>query len=146
MTSSRWKNALPRLLRRPMPKLAPDEVEERMPVVDLSHFAAIGGLTKRQYLARMITKLRAGRIADVLRPEAMEDLLKSVEKARSFMLVVQMSLNKPVDACLYCSCQKIADGIKVGKIVPGVVSHKPKSAKAQSRTFEVAFCDMRSSI
>jgi len=156
--SSRWDHVLPKLAGK-SPRMTPpveeadsqdDSIECRdsreYPSVDLAHFAAIGGLTRRAYLLRMIAALRAGRLGAVLRPEAMEDLSKSISGKYPFVLCLQLSLNKPVEACIYCLCEKDGNSFVVNKIIPGIVGVKPKSIKSLNRMFEVAFCDMRTTI
>jgi len=141
--SSRWEHALPRLAGMSLPLLRERTSfpEDKYPVVDLAHFAAIGGLTRREYLVRMIAALREGRPGDVLRPEAMKDLMSTMAGKQSFVLCIQMSLNKPVESCFYCTCETNGKSFSVDKIVPGLVGLKPRSMA--DRTFEVAFCDLR---
>jgi hypothetical protein len=147
-TSGRWEYALPRLtgMRIPLPSERTTFPEDKCPVVDLAHFAAIGGLTRREYLVRMMEALRSGRLESVLRPEALEDMTKTMSRKKKFVLCFQMSLNKPVDSCLYCLCERKGESFSVGKIIPGLIGRKPRSVKLEDRTFEVAFCDMRTTI
>jgi hypothetical protein len=147
-SSSRWENAIPKLMgmKLPLPKERTSFPDDKLPVVDLAHFAAIGGLTRKEYLVRMMEALRDGKPETVLRTEAMEDVMKTMSKSKSFVLCLQMSLNKPVDSCLYCICEKNSKSFSVSRIIPGLVGVKPRSVKLENRTFEVAFCDMRTTI
>ena len=65
--SSRWENAIPKLMgmKLPLPKERTSFPDDKLPVVDLAHFAAIGGLTRKEYLVRMMEALRDGKPEDV---------------------------------------------------------------------------------
>lgn len=129
-----------------------DQIKEKKNVVletevGLEHFAAIGGITKEEYLSRMVFALKSGDLEVVIKPEAMEDFCNSTPENKNIVISFRLSLNRVCDTMLYCSCMRKGKQILLSEIVPGIDGIFPSEFKDMSKNnFEFAFCDMKCSI
>ena len=115
--------------------------------VGLEHFAAIAGMTEREFCESFVSTLHAYGPCGMLKPEAEEDLRNwagSIAKGE-FLVAFRMSLNRARDAAVYCVCRKDASGIRAIRIEPGIMGIVPRrpDGEAWQGGFEVNFCDMR---
>lgn len=113
--------------------------------VDLSHFAAIGGLTREQYAFRLISLLGGGQIGKIVRAEALinlRDWLAPLPLVSPFFIMIRLSLNRTHDAAIFCSCrQDRTRKIIIDRMVPGLSGMTPMDM-AELPAFELSFSDL----
>lgn len=116
--------------------------------VSLAQFAAIHGMSERQYVEQMLACLSSGRVMDLLTMNAQVDMCQWMlagdlyRKKLDFLVMFRLSLNRADDVCLYVAC-RFRDGgaIEVCQTIPGLCGRRPEEV-GELPTFEVAFCDM----
>ena len=120
--------------------------------VGLGQFAAICGMTEKEFSAHMFRKLEQGRLLDLLNLDAQADLSEWIIgqffSGKEFVVVFRLSLNRKRDACLFCVCSvRNADRealVDVRHAIPGLIDNVPKEVLGLE-SFEVGFCDMKTS-
>jgi hypothetical protein len=121
---------------------------EELAEVSLAQFAAICGMSERQYVEQMLACLSSGCVMDLLTASAQVDICQWMlagdlyRKRSNFLVMFRLSLNRADDVCLYVACKFLEDGaIEVYQTIPGLCGRRPKEVEGLP-TFEVAFCDM----
>ena len=146
--------SLNRSFGRTVPSFPKEETEEREEVVEISHFAAMCGLTRREYLSRMFRLLEKGKAAWLLKEVAQEDFLdwaagRIEEGDEKALLCFRLSLNRKRDIGLFCVLDlgetRAFPDIAIEKIVPGFCGRPPLGLEKLSG-FEVSFCDLETAL
>jgi len=119
--------------------------------VDLSHFAAIVGMTLAEFSQHMFSRLSKGDVLDLLKIEAAAELCdwigeKGLEaNGERFVVAFRLSLNREKDVGLFCVCRVDMSGdeaiVKCEEAVPGILGAAPSRLKNMD-AFEMGFCDM----
>jgi hypothetical protein len=117
--------------------------------VSLAHFAAIGGQSEREYVDRMLDRIRNGDVLSILKPAAQLDFVSWLtDVSGKFVVRFTLSLNRVTNVALYCVCHKeesSPEGVPrwtVQHTIPGICDPLPPEAEGLP-VFEVYFCDMR---
>ena len=137
----------------PVPKgfLGPEADEDRE--VSMAHFAAICGITQRQFMMRMYGEIMSGSVAKLLKESAQEDFLewaaeRFYDEEKEALLFIRLSLNRKRDVGLYCvldlETPDVFPRIPVKYVIPGFGGCPPRKHGGLSG-FEVSFCDMETS-
>jgi len=113
--------------------------------VTLAQFAAIGGMTEHEYLMTLKSRLEEGRMMDVLRPEAVEDLSVWASTQDKFSVLFRLSLNRMQDSALTCLVRRIEGRLEVTEMTMGLCGEEPEE-RPGIETFEFCFCDMNNRI
>lgn len=135
--------------REPLQAARLADTSDKLAEVGLEHFAAIAGMTEREFCDAFVSTLYDVGPCGMLKPEAEVDLRRwSGALKGEFLVAFRMSLNRSRDAAVYCVCRKDASGIRAIRIEPGLMGIVPR--RPDGRTwkdgFEVNFCDMRTDI
>lgn len=119
--------------------------------VGLAHFAAILGLTRRQYARHMVTLASEGRLFDLLRYEARceaESWISEnglVESGEQFCVIFRLSLNMTHDTAMFnvCHIEQGEEGpvVVVDKTTMGLMEMPPDDVQDMEK-FEFMFCDL----
>lgn len=120
--------------------------------VGVAHFAAMCGMSEDDFYSSFIGTMEKDSINNVLRPEAVKDVLAWVEyqelhgRGMRFGIMFRLSMNRPVDTALHCICTlQDRKTIKLIKSIPGMVGTTPKEM-ANQESFEMTFCDINMSL
>jgi hypothetical protein len=116
--------------------------------VGLSHFAAIGGMTERQFCQRFFNLLNSGRLMDTLtiaaQAQLQEWIINNGLEDKEFMVSFQLSMNRVVDPMVYCRCVVDMSGdepkIRILEATPGLSHNPPRNPGLPG--FDLGFCDM----
>ena len=128
--------------KRPVPK-------DKQAEVGLEHFAAIAGMTEREFYEVFVAALYNKGPCGMLKPEAEKDLLEWADELpkKHFLVVFRLSLNRKRDAATYCICYKYSKGIRAIRIEPGLMGANPSHPDGKEWDgFEINFCDMRTNL
>lgn len=119
---------------------AKDEDEQ----VSLGQFAAVCGMTEREYVGAMYRAIERGSVLDLVKDDARDDFYcwLALLGQENFGLMFRLSLNRTRDAALFCKCRKNGENIEVLDTVPGLTGLVPPEV-AQLDGFEFTFCDLR---
>jgi hypothetical protein len=116
--------------------------------VGLGNFAAICGLTEREYGQAVFDALQSGRLLSLLKPEAKVEvgewiLERMSEGNKEFVIAFRFSLNRGRDVGLFCVCSPEDDGesLFVRFALPGMMDKPPAETKGLG-AFEICFCDL----
>jgi hypothetical protein len=122
--------------------------------VDVSHFAAICGMERKEFLLGMVETLKGGRVASLLKEAAQEDFLtwfadRAGRGDKKALLLLRLSLNRERDVGLFCilnleSLERFPL-IEIDDMVPGFCGHPPAGTEELSG-FEVSFCDLETAL
>lgn len=128
--------------------------EDRPVEVNLSHFAAIGGLTETEYRKRMMDMLLKGNLFMLLKPEASCDLSEWIADGplgtgEDFVVVFRLSKNFERDAALYCICSVDLNDdepiVRVSEATYGIMDKIPAKARGLDG-FELNLCDLEATL
>lgn len=140
-------------LKCPTRKRDPEETDGPVEVT-LSQFAALGGLTEKEYSKRMFELLQSGELLKLLKPEASCDLSEWIADGplgtgEEFVVLFRLSKNRPVDAALYCVCSVDLEGMEpvvyVRHAIHGIMDAIPAEARGLEG-FELNLCDLEATI
>jgi len=122
--------------------------------VDLSHFAAICGTTRSEWLGKVLGLLAKGGVARLLKEPAQEDFLGWVAKragegAKEAILFLMFSINRQRDVGLFCllDLENLEEfpNIPVKRAIPGFQGSIPPEMEGLEG-FEASFCDFETRI
>jgi hypothetical protein len=118
--------------------------------VGLSHFAAICGLTEREFVQRMCKKIEEGNLLRLLKDDSCEDVVvwaldnRMRKPDQDTVVVFRLSQNRQRDVALFClaSLDNLPTiQMRVKKMFPGFMDSPPEELDGLS-VFEINFCDM----
>lgn len=125
----------------------PDDEEAE---VSLAHFAAICGMTRREFLQALYGVLTSQEVARLLKEKAQEDFLEWVAERsaagdKELLLFMRLSLNRKRDVGLFCvlglESPEDFPRIPVKCLIPGFGGCPPRKYRGLDG-FEVSFCDL----